>query len=148
MITFFLQLSKIVSALDTLTTCLSSHVHSPMRWQVERNLCVVMISCLPWNHIQTIVGLNPPITMTFPRYDENTLIDIIAKEYPGTEENSELYRSFAKIVVDVFQKASRDVFELKYLIMSLFDIYIDPVNAGKGEAHSSAQGSIKTKSLH
>lgn len=95
-------------------------------------MCCIIISCLPWLHLQTSQRLKPPLTVTFSHYDKDAILNIIVSKHSGLAKNSEIYRGFAKIVVDIFQGACKNVSELGYLTEKLFDKYIEPVKDGKG----------------
>lgn len=91
------------------------------------------MSNVPWINFNTIPGLNPPVMINFHPYNTDTIIDILTHEYQGSDEDRQLYKYFSNIIVDVFQGASRDVTELKYIIDFLFDEYMEPVRSGKSK---------------
>lgn len=97
--------------------------------QTMCNVCCIFISNLPWMNMR--IGYKPEVTIVFSEYDNRDIIELLTRKSNCSEEDKPLYTSLAKIVLEVFQGASRDVYELRYIIDALFEDYIEPVKSGR-----------------
>ncbi|GES76813.1 origin recognition complex subunit 5-like [Rhizophagus clarus] len=90
------------------------------------NLCIILITQVPWEKFRRHPGITEPIQLYFPEYSKSDVIQILEKTCPK-DEDAELYRLFASYIYDVFSD-SCDLIDLFRVIPDLYIKFIQPVN--------------------
>ncbi|XP_030376835.1 origin recognition complex subunit 5 [Scaptodrosophila lebanonensis] len=118
------------------------------------NLCVLLVSQLPFEKYYNKTGLSEIITLHMAQYNKAETLRILSADFvhvqrqllaglSGNEKGlrkceqamtPEFYSNYLSLFLSVFYKACRDVPELKLTARKCFSIYIEPVLAGTIEA--------------
>jgi len=96
------------------------------------NICVVMVSELPWDkfYCNSNMAIRRPLMVFFSDYTQTQLQDILCHLRPdGVESN--FYRQYLHILLVVFSLACRDLRELQYLAHKNYSAYCEPIEEGK-----------------
>ncbi|CAG8515695.1 16414_t:CDS:2 [Rhizophagus irregularis] len=101
------------------------------------NLCVILITQVPWEKFRRYPGITEPIQLYFPEYSKNILScsvishTILEKTCPK-DEDIEFYRLFVDYIYSVFFD-SCDLIDLFRVIPDLYIKFIQPVNEERGK---------------
>ncbi|RGB34060.1 origin recognition complex subunit 5 C-terminus-domain-containing protein [Rhizophagus diaphanus] len=90
------------------------------------NLCVILITQVPWEKFRRYPGITEPIQLYFPEYSKSDIIQILEKTCPK-DEDIEFYRLFVGYIYSVFSD-SCDLIDLFRVIPDLYIKFIQPVN--------------------
>ncbi|EXX55066.1 hypothetical protein RirG_228850 [Rhizophagus irregularis DAOM 197198w] len=90
------------------------------------NLCVILITQVPWEKFRRYPGITEPIQLYFPEYSKSDIIQILEKTCPK-DEDIEFYRLFVDYIYSVFFD-SCDLIDLFRVIPDLYIKFIQPVN--------------------
>jgi len=91
------------------------HTLLHLREYTERNICVVLLSNLPWMCYSHVAECSPPIQLHFPQYtEEETTRIILGAPPPGV--NPQVFQFYVKMVVTVHYSACRNLKKLWKLV--------------------------------
>ncbi|XP_068150846.1 origin recognition complex subunit 5 isoform X2 [Drosophila tropicalis] len=118
------------------------------------NLCVVLLSQLPFEKFYNKTGLSEVISLHLPQYNKAETQRILSTDLAHTRNyyfekfssqherletckealTEDFYGNYLNLFLSVFYKACRDVPELRLTARKCFDIYMEPVLDGSVEA--------------
>ncbi|EDW75780.1 uncharacterized protein Dwil_GK15120 [Drosophila willistoni] len=118
------------------------------------NLCVVLLSQLPFEKFYNKTGLSEVISLHLPQYNKAETQRILSTDFAHTRNHyldkfsghherleickealtEDFYGNYLNLFLSVFYKACRDVPELRLTARKCFDIYMEPVLDGSVEA--------------
>ncbi|KAJ2892894.1 Origin recognition complex subunit 5, partial [Coemansia aciculifera] len=95
------------------------------------NISVVLISNVVWDKFRPRHGGAPdPLSMFFPYYSKDDILEILAKDCPP-DESQKLFKHFVETIYEVFNRNCVDLNELRHLVAMLFPKFIQPVYEGQ-----------------
>lgn len=98
------------------------------------NVCVIMITELPWDKFHAELPMKRPHMLFFSDYTNSQLIDLLCvtrSDGMADEYDEKFYRSYLHILVNVFSLTCRDLRELQYLAHAHFSTYCRPIEDGR-----------------
>ena len=112
------------------------------------DVCVVLVSRVPWNKFQhpSLASVPSPIPVVFRPYAKDELSQIVAaKLLSDSRENTQLekkydlefYKTFSDLVVSIFSVGSRSVPFFTWIAESLVGKYREPVERGTTEKENA-----------
>ncbi|XP_076815225.1 origin recognition complex subunit 5-like [Clavelina lepadiformis] len=93
------------------------------------NLCVILVSELPWEKFYNGIGLRDPFIIFFPDYTKEELVEVLC-HLRSPDTDLDFYRHYVTMVLAVFFLACRDLRELRHLAEMNFSIYKEPIEKG------------------
>ncbi|XP_022910034.2 origin recognition complex subunit 5 [Onthophagus taurus] len=104
------------------------------------DVCVILVSQLPFQKFYTRTNLVEPIKINFPQYHKEELCEILNLEYYNLKKNEldiNVYKNFINVLISTFYRACRDVVELKSMAKIDFPVYCKPILDGSIMASDS-----------
>ncbi|XP_076045047.1 origin recognition complex subunit 5 [Oratosquilla oratoria] len=98
------------------------------------NICIIFTSMLPFDKFRPSTGVLDPITIHFPQYSKDELVQIFMLECPA-EHSEAFYHNYVSLLLSVFYLATKNLQELRHLIQMNFPKYCEPVLRGEVETH-------------
>ncbi|XP_021935716.1 origin recognition complex subunit 5 isoform X2 [Zootermopsis nevadensis] len=96
------------------------------------NICVFFLSDVVWEKFRIREGFQEPIQIHFPQYTKDELVEILLRDHPpGGRWPNDFYCSYVKLFLGIFQRACRDLNELRHMAQLNFPKYCDPVLKGE-----------------
>ncbi|XP_065576791.1 origin recognition complex subunit 5-like isoform X2 [Artemia franciscana] len=96
------------------------------------NICVILISCIPFEKFRSGTGFREPFQIHFPQYKKEEIMDIMVLDKPE-DTTEEFYRKYVRLLLSVFWTVCRDLSELRYMAQMNFQKYCRPITEGQAE---------------
>ncbi|KAJ2397117.1 hypothetical protein GGI23_003656 [Coemansia sp. RSA 2559] len=91
------------------------------------NVSVVLISNVIWDKFRPRHGGAPePLSLCFPSYTKQQILDIVAKDCPA-DEPMPFFMTFVDAIYEVFHRNCVDLNELRHLVAMLYPKFVQPV---------------------
>ncbi len=115
------------------------------------NICIILISEIPFEKFRCGTGSLDPIHIFFPQYSKGNsitstkhftwiiikflnfveeILDLLMKECPQPEHSS-LYQTYLSMILGVFLVACRDFCELRYIAAQHWESFMEPIHSGE-----------------
>ncbi|KAI7834021.1 origin recognition complex subunit 5 C-terminus-domain-containing protein [Kickxella alabastrina] len=92
-----------------------------------RDVSVVLISNVIWDKFRPRHGgASDPVSVFFPYYEKNQILDILVKDCPPEEPQS-FFLTFVDAIYEVFRRNCVDLNELRHLVAMLYPKFVQPV---------------------
>ena len=82
---------------------------------LKYNICVIMMSEIVFEKFRFGTGFREPITVHFPDYTKQELLQIMSKDSPS-DQPREFYAAYCQLLLSVFFSVCRDLNELRHLV--------------------------------
>ncbi|KAG1141164.1 hypothetical protein G6F37_008531 [Rhizopus arrhizus] len=106
----------------------------------ERDICVILISNIPFEKFRVKGGAVEPLLIKFSEYSKEDTLKILQFDFKPSviqtddeeqvELTNEFYSGFAEIIYSIFCHNCKDLNELRYFAALLFPVYIKPLKEG------------------
>ncbi|XP_064395541.1 origin recognition complex subunit 5-like [Halichondria panicea] len=93
-------------------------------------VCVVMVSILPYEKLTTDSCPSQLLSVHFPDYSRDETLAIMALDR-NPQDSPEFFATFSNHIWNVFHIVCRDLAELRHLSAVLYPKYSEPVNSGE-----------------
>lgn len=94
----------------------------------DGNICVVLISRLPWRSYCHATECIPPVQLHFPQYKEEEVMTIICSQ-PPPEASIQVFQYYVKMILGVYYLACRDLKKLWKLVQLRQNEFLEPCQA-------------------
>lgn len=96
----------------------------------ELNISILLLSQIIWEKFRNGLSFYEPFQISFPQYSKDETVSILERDCPS-EIGLDCYRHYINLVLSVFFMVTRNLQELRYLAMSNFSKYYEPVTLGE-----------------
>ncbi|XP_046397070.1 origin recognition complex subunit 5 [Ischnura elegans] len=94
------------------------------------NICTICLSEVVWEKFYTKMGHSDPITLHFPQYNKDEIINILCQSH-NSKYSLGFYKSYLNMFLSTFYRVTRNLLNIKSLAEKIFIDYCRPIESGE-----------------
>ncbi|KAG1650951.1 Origin recognition complex subunit 5 [Nymphon striatum] len=96
----------------------------------QRKICTIFMSEIAWEKFRFGTGFLDPYIIHFNEYNKEELIKILRSDF-HSNYSPDLYANYVQLVISIVYQACCNLSELKHIVESNFDKYVQPICQGE-----------------